>query len=83
MLLSVKLWAFAHLVGSGRLAQFFLFGALLAWAVYDRISANRRALPVSCGPPRNDLFAGASGLLAYACMLLWGHTLIIGVPLIP
>jgi uncharacterized membrane protein len=83
MLLSVKLWAFAHLLVSGRLAQLILFGALLAWAVYDRISAKRRAPPIKTGPPRNDLIALAIGLFAYAFMLLWGHALIIGVPLIP
>lgn len=83
MLLSVKLWAFAHLLVSGRLAQLLLFGGLLAWAVYDRISAKRRALPVKTGPVRNDVIAIVSGLLAYAFMLTRGHTLIIGVPLIP
>jgi uncharacterized membrane protein len=83
MLLSVKLWAFAHLLISGRLAQFILFGALLAWGVYDRISVKRRAVPIKSGPPRNDLIALAIGLLVYVFMLLWGHTLLIGVPLIP
>ena len=83
MLLAVKLWAFAHLLVSGRLAQFLLFGGLLAWAVYDRISAKRRALPVKTGPVRNDIIAVVIGLLAYGFMLTRGHTLIIGVPLIP
>src|SRR5690606_17697300 len=55
MLLSVKLWAFAHLLISGRLAQLLLFGSLLAWAVYDRISAKQRALPIKSGPVRNDI----------------------------
>lgn len=82
MLLSVKLWAFAHLLISGRLAQLLLFGALLAWAVYDRISVKRRALPIKTGPVRNDVIAVVIGLLAYAFMLTRGHTLIIGVPLI-
>lgn len=83
MLLSVKLWAFAHLLVSGRLAQFLLFGSLLAWAVYDRISAKRRALPIRSGPVRNDIIALVIGLLAYAFMLTRGHTLLIGVPLLP
>lgn len=83
MLLAVKLWAFAHLLISGRLAQLLLFGGLLAWAVYDRISAKRRALPIKSGPVRNDVIAIVIGLLAYAFMLTRGHTLLIGVPLIP
>jgi uncharacterized membrane protein len=82
MLLSVKLWAFAHLLVSARLANFILFGALLAWAVYDRISVKQRALPIKSGPVRNDVIALVIGLLAYAFMLTRGHTLIIGVPLI-
>jgi uncharacterized membrane protein len=82
MLLSVKLWAFAHLLVSARLANLILFGGLLAWAVYDRISVKRRALPIESGPARNDIIAIAIGLLAYAFMLLYGHTLLIGVPLI-
>jgi uncharacterized membrane protein len=83
MLLSVKLWAFAHLLISGRLAQLLLFGSLLAWAVYDRISVKRRAVPIKSGPVRNDIIALVIGLLAYAFMLTRGHTLLIGVPLLP
>ena len=82
MLLSVKLWAFAHLLVSARLANFILFGALLAWAIYDRISVKRRAVPIKSGPVRNDIIALVIGLLAYAFMLTRGHTLLIGVPLI-
>ncbi len=83
MLLSVKLWAFAHLLISGRLAQLLLFGSLLAWSVFDRISVKRRALPIKSGPVRNDIIALVIGLLVYAFMLTRGHTLLIGVPLLP
>ncbi len=83
MLLSVKLWAFAHLLISGRLAQLLLFGGLLAWAVFDRISLKRRGAAIKSGPPRNDIIALVIGLVAYAFMLKWGHALLIGVPLIP
>ena len=82
MLLSVKLWALAHLLVSARLANFILFGALLAWTVYDRISVKRRALPIKSGPVRNDIIALVIGLVAYVFMLLRGHTLLIGIPLI-
>jgi uncharacterized membrane protein len=83
MLLSVKLWALAHLLISGRLAQLLLFGGLLAWAVFDRISVKRRDVAVKTGPARNDIIAIVIGLAAYAFMLTRGHTLLIGVPLIP
>lgn len=82
MLLSVKLWAFAHLLISARLANFILFGALLAWAVYDRISVKKRAVPIKSGPVSNDIIALVIGLLAYAFMLTRGHTWLIGVPII-
>lgn len=83
MLLSVKLWAFAHLLISGRLAQLLLFGGLLAWAVFDRISVKRRGAVIKSGPVRNDIIAIAIGLAAYVFMLKWGHTLLIGIPIIP
>jgi uncharacterized membrane protein len=83
MLLSVKLWALAHLLVSGRLAQLLLFGALLAWAIFDRISVKRRGVAIKTGPARNDIIAIVIGLATYAFMLTRGHTLLIGVPLIP
>jgi uncharacterized membrane protein len=42
MLLAVKLWALAHLLANGTLADVLLFGGFLAWAVVDRISVKRR-----------------------------------------
>ena len=42
MLLAVKLWATAHLLANGTLADVLLFGGFLAWAVADRISVKRR-----------------------------------------
>ena len=54
MLAAVKLWAFAHLLANGTLADLLLFGGFLAWAVADRISVKRRpALRVPrTAPPR-------------------------------
>jgi uncharacterized membrane protein len=40
--LSVKLWAVAHLVSNGNLADVLLFGAFLAWAVVDFSAARKR-----------------------------------------
>jgi uncharacterized membrane protein len=90
MLLAVKLWALAHLLGQsvtgGTLADLLLFGGFLLWAVADRVSVKRRAaagwlrsLPL--GPPRlaNDLIALAGGLLVYALTAFWLHTLLFGV----
>ena len=43
MLVGVKIWAFAHLCANGDLGGIILFGSVLAWAVYDRITLKRRA----------------------------------------
>src|SRR5882724_9613158 len=43
MLVGVKLWAVAHLASNGDLGSIILFGAILAWAVYDRIAVKHRA----------------------------------------
>ena len=41
MLVSVKLWAFAHLLVNGDLASIILFGGMLFWAVVSVILINR------------------------------------------
>lgn len=82
MLAAVKLWATAHLLANGTLADVLLFGSFLAWAVADRISLKRRtARPVPGAPPRavNDLIALVGGLLLYALTVVWAHRWLIGV----
>ena len=45
MLVGVKTWAVAHLCANGDLGGIILFGSVLAWAVYDRISLKHRTDP--------------------------------------
>jgi uncharacterized membrane protein len=83
MLVGVKAWALAHLLANGDLGSIILFGALLAWAVYDRIAVKRRG---DNGAPRSGFTAGdAISLLAgsalYAAMF-WLHPWLIGVPIV-
>lgn len=40
--LSVTLWAFAHLLSNGSLADVLLFGGFLAWAVFAFTAARKR-----------------------------------------
>jgi uncharacterized membrane protein len=83
MLAAVKLWAFAHLLANGMLADVLLFGGFLAWAVVDRISLKRRVPhPVPGAPPAkwNDLIAVIGGLALYVAFVLWLHLWLIGVP---
>jgi uncharacterized membrane protein len=85
MLAAVKIWATAHLLVNGTLADVLLFGSFLIWAVADRISLKRRVpAPVPGVPPSryNDLIALVLGLGLYALFIYRLHALIIGVPLL-
>jgi uncharacterized membrane protein len=79
MLAGVKLWAFAHLLSSGDLGGIVLFGSVLAWAVYDRISLKRRtdpgAPPIPVGGWKNDALAVVVGTLVYLAVGLVFHPL--------
>jgi uncharacterized membrane protein len=84
-LLAVKLWALAHLLANGMLADVLLFGGFLAWAVADRISVKRRPAAqtheVPAAPPgaANDAIALIGGLVVYAVFVLRAHRWLIGV----
>lgn len=86
-LLATKLWASAHLLANGTLADVLLFGAFLAWAVADRISVKRRATPhqVPAAPAGrfNDAIALVGGLAIYVAFLFWVHVWLIGVSPLP
>jgi uncharacterized membrane protein len=82
MLAAVKLWAVAHLLANGSLADVLLFGGFLGWAVLDRISFKRRSAPVlRTAPPGpwNDAIAVVLGLAIYALLLGWAHVRMFGV----
>jgi uncharacterized membrane protein len=85
MLVGVKLWAVAHLLSNGDLGSIILFGSILAWAVYDRISLKRRAdapapAIVTGGGYRNDFIVVVVGTLVYFVLGFWFHPWVIGVP---
>lgn len=86
MLVAVKVWAFAHLLMNGMLADVVLFGAFLAWAVVGRISLKRRPfrpLPVTApASPWNDAIAVVVGLAVYVAFIGGLHRWLIGVPVI-
>jgi Predicted membrane protein len=82
MLLAVKIWATAHLLANGTLADLLLFGGFLAWAVADRISLKRRPEPSVPRAPAakwNDLIAVAGGLVVYVAFILFLHRWLFGV----
>jgi uncharacterized membrane protein len=83
MLVGVKLWAVAHLIANGDLGGIILFGSVLAWAVYDRITLKRRtdpgAPPIPSGGRRNDIIAVVVGTFLYLALGLWFHPYVIGL----
>ncbi|HEX3142287.1 MAG TPA: NnrU family protein [Rhizobacter sp.] len=82
MLVATKLWALAHLLANGTLADVLLFGGFLAWAVAERISLKRRvARPVPGAPPSaaNDAIAVVAGLVVYGLFVWRVHAWLIGV----
>ncbi|BES73462.1 NnrU family protein [Marinobacter nanhaiticus D15-8W] len=82
MLIAVKLWALAHLLANGMLADVLLFGGFLVWAVADRISLKRRVprdKPELPHKSMNDIVAIAGGLVVYALFVVWLHQALIGV----
>ena len=85
MLAAIKIWATAHLLVNGTLADVLLFGSFLVWAVAVRISLKRRVpVPVRGASPSryNDLIAVVLGLALYVSFILRLHGLIVGVPLL-
>jgi uncharacterized membrane protein len=84
MLAGVKTWAFAHLCANGDLGGIILFGSVLAWAVYDRITLKRRAdsgaPPIPVGGAKNDIIAVVVGTVLYLALCFVFHPIVIGVP---
>lgn len=83
MLLGVKLWAAAHLLANGRLADLLLFGGFLLWAVLDFRSARGRDRAAGTlyppGQGARDLVALVIGTLAWAVFAFWAHAWLFGV----
>ncbi len=82
MVAGVKIWALAHLLANGSLADVALFGAFLVWAVASFTSSRRRdrlagRSYAAQGWSRDVAVAGV-GLAAWAGFAFWGHTWLIG-----
>ncbi len=88
-LLSVKLWAFGHLlVKGGDLAGLLLFGGFLMWAIFARISVKKREqfgmVKTRDFQPNwvHDVIAVVIGGGLYVAFAFYLHKVLIGVPLI-
>lgn len=88
IVLSIKIWAAAHLFANGDLASILLFGSLLAWGVVLRINYKRRqrAGDLELKPfvsARYDAIAVVIGLALWALITFKLHELLIGVAPLP
>jgi uncharacterized membrane protein len=92
MTLAVKVWAFAHLLSNGTLADVLFFGGFLVWSVLVYRSARRRPpvenpglsnLPavIASRPPSMlaSLVTLVVGIGAWAWFAFEGHAMLIGV----
>jgi len=83
MILGVKLWAFGHLLATGKLADLLLFGAVLLWAVLDFRAARQRDRPqgavVAPGKAVPTLLVIVVGAAAWAAFAFWLHAALTGV----
>jgi len=83
MLLGTKLWAAAHLVSNGMLADIVLFGSFLVWAIVDYASSRRRDRAAGTvyppGTSGRDATAIAIGTAAWFVFGFWLHAPLIGV----
>jgi uncharacterized membrane protein len=83
MVLGVKLWALAHLLANGRLADLLLFGGFLVWAIADfraaRARDRRDGVVRQAGPASRDAIAIAVGLGAWVVFAFVLHASLIGV----
>jgi uncharacterized membrane protein len=84
MLVGVKIWAAAHLCANGDLGGIILFGSVLVWAVYDRITLKRRtdpgAPPIPVAGRGNDIVAIIVGTILYLALGFVFHPIVIGLP---
>ena len=84
MLVGIKTWAVAHLIANGDLAGIVLFGTVLAWAVWSRISMKWR--PASVYPaPRwvADAVALVGGGVLFVLLAALFHPYVVGLKVLP
>lgn len=83
MLISVKTWAFGHLLAVGMLHDVVLFGAFLIWAIVNFIVSRRRdraaGTTYPTGTLMGDVLTVVIGVAAWAVFAFWLHTRLIGV----
>lgn len=87
MLAAVKVWAIAHLLANGSLADLLLFGGFLIWAIVGFAVLRRRdrsnGVVYPKGSLKGNIITGVAGVLAWAVFAMLLHTMLIGVSPLP
>lgn len=84
MVIGVKVWAFAHLLSNGTVADIVLFGSFMVWAALDFRAARARDRNGDIKPTteaflsRDFLVVGA-GVIGWLVFALWLHGWLIGI----
>jgi uncharacterized membrane protein len=83
MVAGVKIWALAHLLANGTLADVLLFGGFLLWAVLSFTAARRRdraaGVAYPAGSGMRTAITVAVGVVAWAAFAFALHRPLIGV----
>ncbi|MGB0784425.1 MAG: NnrU family protein [Marinomonas sp.] len=84
MLIAVKIWAFAHLISNGSLADVMVFGSFLVWsivsfAVYRRRDRKAGVIRDFESGVQYDLAAFAFAMVSWFAIAFYLHQAIIGV----
>ena len=83
MVLGVKVWALAHLLANGSLADTVLFGSFLLWSVMLFAASRRRdrreQIVYPAGTASMTAVTVIAGIAAWAVFAFWLHRVLIGV----
>ena len=82
MILGVKVWALAHLLANGTLADMILFGSFLLWSVLDFRSARKRPIHIpekAVVSSKATIIVIVSGIVVWAAFVFGLHQYLIGV----
>ena len=83
MVLGTKVWALAHLLANGSLANTVLFGSFLVWSVVlfaaSRKRDRREQIVYPAGTSGMTVVTVVAGVAAWAVFAFWLHRVLIGV----
>lgn len=83
MVLSVKVWALAHVLANGTLAHVVLFGSMLMWSVVlfkaSRARDKRNQVVYAAGNKGATILTIEIGIAVWLVFIGWAHGWLIGV----